>query len=484
MPDTFMNMMSMLTMLHSSDSRTYALAIETALSRPQDRNSETLIASLIRSKQLPDEYLQRVLNAEDPNVRRIAWTECAHTLPVEVWNTVGHREDDDSVLEPLRRSAPLTKMSLEGISALFDVPAGKLTRPQARTVVENPFRPGMEDMWRRALLNLPPGRVPDSVVRKGYTPVVDGHVADLLPGTPAIYRVAAACAMRAEPGTLAALVDAEPNIGTELSNVFEAAESLFRGRLASCLVNRHADLMSFHDLRVTSYGYSLQPMTQRERQAFESTPDQQLLTMDTVTGSTVKAVPEAYHLAWDRLADEYRTDLVCAYLLDSDIGHPLHVKIVEHLGDRALEVVAQHKLTELSRYSDPKKWWPLVDLGAWVGAMRYATLADIRQHLEDADETMVKYLAADLLADPSRWLDTAGAGVAMAAGFGPDELMQLTFAQVARVGWEHPESRPGISDALAAATHLNGLAAREGAIVMADSTARFVDVLAATKALA
>lgn len=480
MTDTLINMMSMLTMFHKDDERTRGLAIETALSHPKNLNAETLIGSLIRDRLLPAEYLHAVLHANSASVRRTAWTEYAHTLPIELWNTLGHREDDDDVLVPLRRIAPLQRMSPDGVAALYDIRTTKpLTRVEARSVVEHDFRPGMEDLWRRALVNLPPDRVPDAVVRKAYMPVIEGHVADLLPGTPALYRVAAACAMRAEPGTLTALVAAEPNIGLELGAAFESAAELFRTRLRECLVNRYDDLMALHDLRVANHHYSLSPLLRQERDALEGTPDQHLLAMSDGASPT----PQAYHYAWDRLDDEHRTDIVCAYLLDGDVGHPLHVKIVEWLGDRALEVVQQHKLTDLARYSDPKKWWPLVDLGAWVGAMRYASLAGMRQHLDGVDETLLKYLAADLLADPTRWQDTAAAGVAIAAGFGHDEVLQLTSAQVVQVGYEYPAARSWIADALVDAEHLHAPAVREGVTVMADSTARFVDVLAAAKSL-
>lgn len=432
-----------------------------------------------------DEVLEAAWHARAPRVSVAEWEEAIATLPLT-----------SRVIKVARMQAPLHLLSPAHLASLINVPAtGKLNREHARRVVERNFRHGMEDVWRRALVNLPPHKIPYATLNQALKPITDGLLTEVPSAAPALYRVAAACLPTSTPGTLAKLLAESSRMGSELNIAqFHNHAQDWRRQLAAVLPGRREDLEALHQLRIDAGNLSANvpgsavesALSREEREAFDSgSVFNQLWARDFNA-----ALPDgvnAYVEIWRRLADEDRTDEVCTFILAEEAPLELHREVIAHLGERAEKVCRDSGLLHQPRGNR--------ELSAWVADIDVDAWADLFSQAEQPQVTATSWLQAVpdaareralalLLERPEGWQMGPLAAVTMLEEFTDEHWAQLTPAQVVNVGIHNPASRDWLARTLGADPRVQNPAVWEALKVSLDADVRAGDLFAGVASVA
>lgn len=462
-----------------------AAAVTTALANLERPAARNVLGHVItfRSDDIPDHLRRTLRSSSADEVRRQAWDMLARDASLDEWETAVAEETDPEVRAAMRTRAPWTDLSQQAVWTLLESKSQRMTRTAARLLVDTTFRPGMEDLWRQAIVQLPAGKVPVTAKNAAAHPVRWGDVTDLHPESDPFYLLAQACAPTAPDGSLAALYKRFPKIlgwlRDDASTVLQLLESVMRVN-----ANRNTDVGVAIELYST-----LSVKTPRFLQQANLIQDLhvelQIEHIASLTNNSDGRQVSDLALNWDRLPDAHRTDRVCTQLLRAGYtDQVLCTEIVDHLGDRAHDVTEAAGLLEISAWKTiTPDWWRLVDRQRWVHAYRsgkHHVTQDNRLGHVSNDE--LQALADDLVAHPNDWVVTAVYALVRSYELGPDEWTKLPPKHLQALLNLQPQLFAWLPQRLTA-DDLTTPAGAHALVAVADGEMSLEDTLTATRAL-
>lgn len=476
----------------------YPAALAAGIAHLPSAEADALLTELAKRRDLDDATQATLRGCRSVAARTAAWRTHGRDASLEEWEKAAVTEANPSTLEEMRRYAPWAQLSQQAIDGLLErgstrVSKTLFTRRTASVFAELTPSDRMGYLLREAITLLPTDKVPNKVTSHLVSNLLAGNIAELdVLNTDPVYLLAHACSVHAEPDEAQLIISEFPDLPARL-RPFPDVVSLIRRGNATLQVNRVADVKAVEALLkpLSDENNSRSAALAEKADAYTTERFMELIAKQSTNRSSLFGIPEVY-ANWERLASEQRTDTTCVAILRNAptgdartrLSTQLCTEVVEHLDDRAADLLQRNWMLAPDPSSTPPDWMRLVDQGAWVRAIASVSGPRVMTAISRAPQEDKDALVAHLIAEPDTWSPQAVQDLAAAwrEPLGPEVWKRLTTEQLAKIA-----DQPGVRAWLVAELTRPVLASSRGAVAAAavlDASAPWEDALPAVSALA